>query len=215
MARASRLPADPPESTVTGSQIRAGWGRSAARCELVAGGRAADRPPDQATAAECKWRKHVLAAVAADLGLRGGPVVRRLLRETPYPCCHPIPPESDRTSGLGGTLEGGSLLAACLARIERLLRLARRRPFRKRSADRRCFATLPVAYTRPIKNVMTATPMNQRRTNVARESRRSSDFPQSGRPDLNRGPPVPQTGALTRLRHAPYPAEFSYPRMRL
>jgi integrase len=30
----------------------------------------------------------------------------------------------------------------------------------------------------------------------------SRDF-QSGRPDLNRGPPVPQTGALTRLRHAP------------
>jgi hypothetical protein len=26
---------------------------------------------------------------------------------------------------------------------------------------------------------------------------------ESGRPDLNRGPPVPQTGALTRLRHAP------------
>jgi hypothetical protein len=30
-----------------------------------------------------------------------------------------------------------------------------------------------------------------------------SEF-QSGRPDLNRGPLVPQTSALTRLRHAPY-----------
>ena len=31
----------------------------------------------------------------------------------------------------------------------------------------------------------------------------------SGRPDSNRGPPVPQTGALTRLRHAPWHPESS------
>jgi hypothetical protein len=41
------------------------------------------------------------------------------------------------------------------------------------------------------------------------ESRLNS---QSGRPDSNRGPPVPQTGALTRLRHAPWATESSgYP----
>jgi hypothetical protein len=28
---------------------------------------------------------------------------------------------------------------------------------------------------------------------------------QSGRPDLNRGPPAPEAGALTGLRHAPMP----------
>ena len=81
------------ESPVTGSQCDARWGGSAARCEVVAGGRAADRPPDQATAAERQWREHVLAAVAANLGLRGGPVVRPPLRETPDPRRHPIPPE--------------------------------------------------------------------------------------------------------------------------
>jgi hypothetical protein len=35
----------------------------------------------------------------------------------------------------------------------------------------------------------------------------------SGRPDLNRGPPVPQTGALTRLRHAPCDTECSRGRL--
>jgi hypothetical protein len=37
-------------------------------------------------------REHVLAAVAADLGLRGGAVVCPLLRETPDPRRHAIPP---------------------------------------------------------------------------------------------------------------------------
>ena len=32
---------------------------------------------------------------------------------------------------------------------------------------------------------------------------------QSGRPDLNRGPLVPQTSALTRLRHAPPAADVT------
>ena len=36
-----------------------------------------------------------------------------------------------------------------------------------------------------------------------RNRRISGGFLQSGRPDLNRGPLVPQTSALTRLRHAP------------
>jgi hypothetical protein len=67
--------------------------RSATGGELVAGGRAADQPTDQTTAAERQWRKHELAVVAADLGLGSGPVVRPLLRETPYPRRHPIPPE--------------------------------------------------------------------------------------------------------------------------
>jgi hypothetical protein len=73
---------------------------------VVAGRRAADRPPDQATTAERQWRKHVLTAVAADLGLGGRPVVRPLLRETPDPRRHPIPPESHPTPGLGGTRYG-------------------------------------------------------------------------------------------------------------
>ena len=30
------------------------------------------------------------------------------------------------------------------------------------------------------------------------------DLNQSGRPDLNRGPPAPEAGALTGLRYAPY-----------
>jgi hypothetical protein len=42
----------------------------------------------------------------------------------------------------------------------------------------------------------------------------SSQFPESGRPDSNRGPPVPQTGALTRLRHAPFLANDSAPAAR-
>jgi hypothetical protein len=46
--RLARFPAtaDPPESNVTGVRIRAGQGGSPARCELVAGGRSADRPPN-------------------------------------------------------------------------------------------------------------------------------------------------------------------------
>jgi hypothetical protein len=75
------------------SSIRAGWGRSAAGREHVAGARAADQPADQATTTERQWWKHVLAAVAADLRLGSGPVVRPLLRETPNPRRHPIPPE--------------------------------------------------------------------------------------------------------------------------
>jgi len=73
----------------------AGW--SATRREVVARGRAANRPPDQATAAERQWRKHVLTVVAADLSLVGGPVVRRLLRETPNPHCHPNASGTHRT----------------------------------------------------------------------------------------------------------------------
>ena len=34
-------------------------------------------------------------------------------------------------------------------------------------------------------------------------------FVQSGRRDLNSGPPVPQTGTLTRLRHAPWSLDSS------
>ena len=34
-------------------------------------------------------------------------------------------------------------------------------------------------------------------------------FRQSGCPDLNRGPLVPQTSALTRLRHTPYAGKVS------
>jgi hypothetical protein len=63
---------------------------------VVAGRRAPDRPPNQTTAPERQWRKHVLAVVAADLSLGGWSIVRRLLRETPYPCRHPIPPRSYR-----------------------------------------------------------------------------------------------------------------------
>jgi hypothetical protein len=70
---------------------------SAARCEVVAGGRATDRSPNQTTGPERQWRKHVLALVAADLSLAGWSIVRRLLRETPYPCRHSIPPESHPT----------------------------------------------------------------------------------------------------------------------
>ena len=39
--------------------------------------------------------------------------------------------------------------------------------------------------------------------------RLSGAFPQSGRRDLNSGPLVPQTSALTRLRHAPCPATIA------
>jgi hypothetical protein len=88
---------------------------------VVAGGRATDRPPNQTTGPERQWRKHVLALVAADLSLGGWPIVRRLLRETPYPRRHPIPPESHPTpasfalaKGLGGVSSPRAL--ACLAR---------------------------------------------------------------------------------------------------
>ena len=66
--------------------------------ELVAGGRAPDQPPNQPTAAECEWGEHVLAAVATNLGLGGGPIVSVLLRETPRPGGHLIPSQAERTS---------------------------------------------------------------------------------------------------------------------
>ena len=42
------------------------------------------------------------------------------------------------------------------------------------------------------------------RTFSGHRSRREVPVFQSGRPDLNRGPLVPQTSALTRLRYAPW-----------
>jgi hypothetical protein len=80
-----------------GSPGDVSWSRSAAGREPIAGGRAPDQPADQTTAAERQWRKHVLAAVATDLSIGCGPVVRCLLRETPHPRRHPIPPESHPT----------------------------------------------------------------------------------------------------------------------
>jgi hypothetical protein len=41
-------------------------------------------------------------------------------------------------------------------------------------------------------------------TALAEKARACGPFRWSGRRDLNSGPPVPQTGALTRLRHAPW-----------
>ena len=60
-----------------------GAGGSSAWRELIAGGGALDQPPDQPASAQDQRREHVLAGVAADLGLRGGPIVRGLLRKTP------------------------------------------------------------------------------------------------------------------------------------
>jgi hypothetical protein len=66
---------------------------SVAGREPVAGGRTPDQPADQATAAERQRWKHVHAAIAPDIGLISGAVVRLLFRETPDLCRHPIPPE--------------------------------------------------------------------------------------------------------------------------
>jgi hypothetical protein len=74
------------------NSARSSWRRhppsgpgDAAMDELVAGDGRLDQPSDQPAAAKRERWEHVPAAMAAQLGLGRGPVVRLLLRETPDP----------------------------------------------------------------------------------------------------------------------------------
>ncbi len=73
----------------------------APRGELVAGGGRLDQPPDQPAAAKPQRWEHVRAVIAAHPGLGRGPVVRLLLRQTPYPARHPNL-RAEATSAAGG-----------------------------------------------------------------------------------------------------------------
>jgi hypothetical protein len=75
----------------------------APRGELVAGGRRLDQPPDQPAAAKPQRWEHVPAVIAAHPGLGRGPVVRLLLRQTPYPARHPNLQGEATAAADGGT----------------------------------------------------------------------------------------------------------------
>ena len=96
-ARANLLPISPLSARASVPPGEGSASESSAGSELVAGGRAADRSPNQPAPTQRERLKHVLATVAPPIRRGGGSVVRALLGKAPDPHRHPTSFEADPT----------------------------------------------------------------------------------------------------------------------
>ena len=78
------------------------------------------------------------------------------------------------------------------------------RDFERQFTDGRLRAARERKYCDPSCSQWCGTPVNAKAPNSVLGTRFGAWFFLSGRPDLNRGPPAPEAGALTGLRYAPY-----------